>query len=131
MASPSSRLNSIAGAQKTSGPPFAPAGFSNKRCSDGHESKGEHDMASPIAQEAIKVGLGEVGVKEEPPGSNRGPQVDEYLKASGNANPPGKKEGNQWCLSFVYWCFDQAAKTKGVNPMPKTGFCPYLYGWAK
>jgi hypothetical protein len=29
--------------------------------------------------------------------------------------------GNPWCVAFVYWCFEEAArKNKRANPMPAT-----------
>lgn len=60
----------------------------------------------------------QVGIKEVPPGSNRGPRVDEYVTSVG-LNPAGKYP---WCVAFVYWCFDKASKDLGLpkNPMIKT-----------
>ncbi|BAQ62465.1 CHAP domain protein [Geminocystis sp. NIES-3708] len=67
-----------------------------------------------------------VGVKERPLGSNKGPEVDEYLKRAGVPSP------NPWCMAFVYYCVDEAAKKLGKpNPLTKTAFCPTLYNWAK
>jgi CHAP domain len=57
-------------------------------------------------------------VREVPPNSNRGPQVDEYLKRA------GVSPGLSWCCAFVYWCFDEAAKElKLANPMLRTAGC--------
>jgi hypothetical protein len=57
-------------------------------------------------------------VREVPVNSNRGPEVEEYLQRVGV--PPG----NSWCCAFVYWCFDEAAKSTGLsNPMVKTAGC--------
>jgi CHAP domain/Putative peptidoglycan binding domain len=68
--------------------------------------------------EAVKVALSQVGVMEVPPGSNKGPQVNKYLASVGL--PPGLF----WCMSFVYWCFEQAAEKLGrSNPLIKTGGC--------
>ena len=56
-------------------------------------------------------------VKEQPPGSNRGQEVDQYIKISG-LDPAGKFP---WCQSYVYWVLDQLSKKLGVtNPSPKT-----------
>lgn len=41
------------------------------------------------------------GVKEEPKGSNRGTDVDKYIKATG-LTPP-----QPWCACFVTWCLKQ------------------------
>jgi hypothetical protein len=38
---------------------------------------------SPLLKTTLNVAMSQVGVMEEPPGSNRGPQVDQYLKAVG------------------------------------------------
>ena len=55
---------------------------------------------------------------EDPPGSNRGKQVEEYL-ASTNTPP-----GNYWSAAFIYWCFSKAAKELGrSNPVYKTAGC--------
>lgn len=74
--------------------------------------------ASALSAEAIAVARAQIGVMEVPPGSNRGPQVDEYLKCV--SCPPG----NFWCAGFVYWCFNEAAKNLGLkNPLFKTAGC--------
>lgn len=57
-------------------------------------------------------------VREIPKDSNRGPEVDEYLRRA------GVSPGLSWCCAFVYWCFDEAAKEMGrSNPMVKTAGC--------
>ena len=57
-------------------------------------------------------------VREVPKDSNRGPEVDLYLERA------GVQPGLSWCCAFVYWCFDEAAKTANrVNPMIKTAGC--------
>src|SRR6266536_5116811 len=60
----------------------------------------------------------EVGVREEPPGSNRGPRVDQYLRSVG-LNPA---EGSfAWCAAFIYFCFDQACMALSrKNPVIRT-----------
>ena len=57
-------------------------------------------------------------VREVPRNSNRGPEVDAYLKRA------GVSPGLSWCCAFVYWCFDEAAKSLGqANPMVRTAGC--------
>ena len=64
---------------------------------------------------ALNVARDQLGVLEQPPGSNSGPLVNQYL-ASVNTPP-----GNPWCAAFVYWCFDQAATALNVpNPAIRT-----------
>jgi hypothetical protein len=66
----------------------------------------------------------ELGVKETPPGSNRGPRVEEYLH-SVHLGP-----GYAWCAAFVYWLFEQAsASLNRINPLPRTASC--LDHWNK
>lgn len=68
-------------------------------------------LAIAAAEEAKQV-------REVPRNSNRGPEVDRYLERVG-VDP-----GLSWCCAFVYWCFDEAARSLGVpNPMVKTAGC--------
>jgi predicted nuclease of predicted toxin-antitoxin system len=60
----------------------------------------------------LEVAAGEIGVREDPPGSNHGRKVEQY-QASVGVDP-----GEPWCAAFVYWCFATAASDLGVaNPM--------------
>jgi CHAP domain len=57
-------------------------------------------------------------VREVPSNSNRGPRVEQYQSRSGS------RAGLAWCCSFVYWCFDEAAKAAArKNPMVRTAGC--------
>lgn len=63
---------------------------------------------------AIKWALSQVGHNpESPPGSNWGPRIGEWIKASGYAGPV------PWCQ-----CFANAAAVHGRAPQLKTGFTP-------
>jgi peptidoglycan hydrolase-like protein with peptidoglycan-binding domain len=65
-----------------------------------------------ILKEVLNVASGEIGVREDPPGSNRGDKVEQY-QASVGVDP-----GEPWCAGFVYWCFTKAGANLGVvNPM--------------
>lgn len=69
-----------------------------------------------LAELSLQKAIGEIGVKENPPGSNRGKEVESYLRSVGLGG------GYAWCMAFVFWCVDEAAKAKGVsNPLFKTG----------
>lgn len=73
---------------------------------------------SALAKMVLDVAGKEVGVLEEPPGSNRGKRVDEYLRAVG-LDPAAASY--PWCVAFLYWCFDEAAEAVNRrNPLPKT-----------
>jgi hypothetical protein len=79
-----------------------------------------HVAAAPtgLGAAALQVALAEVGVTEVPLGSNGGPRVDEYLAS---VKLPS---GNFWCMAFVHFCFQEAARAQGVpNPFPQTGHC--------
>ena len=74
----------------------------------------------PYLARVLQIAGGEQAkhVREVPPNSNRGPEVEAYLARTGTA------PGNAWCCAFVYWCFDEAAKATGRdNPMVKTAGC--------
>ncbi len=69
-----------------------------------------------LTAEVLKVAADEVGVRERPLGSNRGPQVDQYLDSVASG-----LRGEPWCMAFIFWCFGKAAATLNVpNPAPKT-----------
>jgi len=56
--------------------------------------------------------------KEEPRGSNKGPEVTKYLQAVGLSG------GLPWCMAFVYYIFDEVCKRLGkTNGTVKIGGC--------
>ncbi|THU36908.1 CHAP domain-containing protein [Niastella caeni] len=64
---------------------------------------------------ALEIAISQLGVREKG-SSNSGVEVDQYLKSVG-LNP-----GYPWCMAFVYWCYQQAAKSTGVsNFLIRTG----------
>jgi hypothetical protein len=69
-----------------------------------------------LVQAMLRHAGEQIGVSEDPPGSNRGEKVQEFLSAV--RVPPG----NPWCAAFVYWCVEHAAEELGVaNRLPRTG----------
>jgi peptidoglycan hydrolase-like protein with peptidoglycan-binding domain len=79
---------------------------------------------STLMLHALAVAGTQVGQMEVPPGSNRGPMVDEYLDAVGIPPAQGTAADRFWCMAFVYWTFKTAAASLGVpNPLPKTASC--------
>jgi len=79
-----------------------------------------------LGEKALAFAKTQVGIKEQPLGSNRGPEVDSYLASV------GLEPGNFWCVAFVYYCANEAARRLDrPNPLPKTGSCSRLYTWAK
>ena len=70
-----------------------------------------------LAKSVLDMARSQIGVMENPVGSNRGTEVDEYVRATG-LNPTGRFA---WCVCFIFFCFREAAKELGRNnPMVKT-----------
>lgn len=68
-----------------------------------------------LSAKALQIALTQLGVSEVPKGSNGGPQVNKYLKSVGLG------PGYAWCMAFVYWCVNEAAKELDrKNPLVKT-----------
>ena len=72
-------------------------------------------QASPVATAGTSAGLtalqvaeSQVGVTEQPPGSNDGPQIARYRTAT-----QGAYAGAPWCAYFVSWCAAQAGAPIG------------------
>lgn len=83
-----------------------------------------NNAPNSMLTETLRIARSQVGVMEEPPGSNRGVMVNQYLHSVDC--PPGL----YWCAGFVYWCFESAAKNlHRENPLYKTGGC--LMHWNK
>lgn len=70
----------------------------------------------PMDFRLLSIARSQLGIAEDPKGSNRGYHVEKYLSSVGL---PG---GNPWCMAFVYWCVQQACnESKIKNPLIKTG----------
>ncbi len=81
----------------------------------GTPPKSPTSQPSALAKAAISFAMTQIGVMENPLGSNRGPEVDSYLKAV------GVSPGNFWCVAFTYFCYQKAAEKLGLqNPHIKT-----------
>lgn len=79
-----------------------------------------------LLREVLSTAAQQVGVLETPPGSNRGREVDEYVRSVG-LDPAGK---HPWCAAFVYWCFQQASNREGI-PNPAIRTAGVLDHWTK
>ncbi len=76
------------------------------------------DPPSRLTAAVIEFATGQIGVMEEPPGSNRGPVVDRYLQAVG-LNPAD--DSYPWCVAFTHFCYMAAAERLGIaNPHHRT-----------
>jgi hypothetical protein len=70
-----------------------------------------------LQQQVLQEASSQIGVMEVPLGSNRGPQVDQYLRSVGLDPSTGSFA---WCAAFVYFCFQQSAAQLNVaNPAIK------------
>ena len=76
------------------------------------------DNSNQLLTEALKIAISQIGVMEDPPGSNKGKKVEEYQASV------GLDAGTFWCAAFIYWCFQKASEqlTRN-NPLLKTGHC--------
>lgn len=84
-----------------------------------------HSSAEPstaLTKEVVEYAKTQIGVLENPLGSNRGPEVDKYQIAAGlTLNASTSKPGYAWCVAFTYYCYQQAAAKLGIgNPHIKT-----------
>ena len=80
------------------------------------------NRSSALALQALAIASSQIGVREQPEGSNSGPEVDRYLTSVGVAPRVGPAANRAWCAAFVYWCFQNAARSLTVpNPLIKTG----------
>jgi lysozyme family protein len=71
---------------------------------------------SDLLASAVSVAASQIGVLEQPLGSNCGPQVEQYQAAA------GIEKGNPWCAAFTFWCFQHAADSlRRANPVIRTG----------
>ncbi len=79
------------------------------------------NTTSALAQHVLTIARAQIGVMEQPVGSNRGPQVDQYLERAGIDPVHSTADQRYWCMAFAYWCVDAAAGQLGVpNPLAHT-----------
>lgn len=64
-----------------------------------------------MTKKVIEFARSQLGVSEQPPGSNKGPEVEKYLGCVGITFPAA------WCAAFVVYSHLQV----GVTDIPKTG----------
>lgn len=64
-----------------------------------------------MTKKVVEFARSQLGVSEQPPGSNKGAEVDKYLECVGITFPAA------WCAAFVVYSHLQV----GVTDIPKTG----------
>jgi hypothetical protein len=80
---------------------------------------------SERGQVALSIALGEVGVREHPTGSNRGPCPRGATRGCVDAYTGGRAE--PWCAHFVSWAFEQT----GSSPFGHIAGVNALRGWGR
>lgn len=117
-------------APKTAAATTSGANFASvlAQAQSGNALTGPTGVSAPIggggAQAMLAAARGEVGVTEQPPGSNESPRIREYRAASGSP-PPGP-----WCAYFVSWAARQGGMPLGDSGQG-FGSVDALYSWAQ
>lgn len=70
--------------------------------------------------EVIELARRELGVKEEPAGSNRVKYWEEYGAGM---------QGQPWCVAFLWWVFHRAGESAAFFGGGRTASCRQLLGW--
>lgn len=80
-----------------------------------------------VLKESSRVLFAQLGVREAT-NHNDGFMVETYLASV------GLKKGNPYCAATQYYCFAEATRLLGLEPIyipiPKTGSTQYMYNWA-
>lgn len=85
-----------------------------------------------LAEQALAIAKSQDGIRENPVGSNRGPEVDQYLASTGIAPDHGSAKDRYWCMAFVYWSYELAAQKNGLaNPLMRTAGCLAQWDFAR
>jgi cell wall-associated NlpC family hydrolase len=85
---------------------------------------GSADSSNPGLR-ALAIAKTQLGVTEQPPGSNDGPQISMYRSAVA-----GSYTGAPWCAYFVSWCAKQAGAPLGSDGQG-LGSVAEITDWAK
>ena len=76
----------------------------------------------PELRDVLLAAYRELGQREDPPRSNRGPRIDVY---TGLVGAPPSRPGFRWCVAFVRWCY-----TSSGFAFPRTWSVSELRDWA-
>jgi len=71
-------------------------------------SSDPYGLASTAGERALRAAQAEIGVREDPPGSNNGTRIAEYRTATAGSAP-----GVPWCAYFVSWAARNAGTPVG------------------
>jgi len=69
-------------------------------------------MEKTLGERCLDVAMSQLGVKEQPPRSNSGPKVREYLApcVRGDKNTKLGLTASNWCMAFASWCMKEAIR---------------------
>jgi hypothetical protein len=118
---PAAFASLLAGA-RTVGTPWSPAATGPWGV---HALSAAGAPSGPVAAAVLAAARAEIGVAEQPPGSNDGPRIAEYRQAVAGAPGPGP-----WCAYFTSWLARQAGAPLG-NAGEGFGSVDALYAWAQ
>jgi|GEM_PF-1660340 len=80
--------------------------------------------AGPVGRRLVAIASQEVGVREQPPGSNDGPRIAQYRTATHGAGV------GPWCAYFVSWVGAQAGVPVGPGGRGE-GWVPNVERWGR
>lgn len=83
-----------------------------------YRKKLRRHYAASGGERAVKVARTQLGVTEDPAGSNWGPQVSKYIRQCGYTFPV------YWCGAFVSWCLSEAGAK--VPTWIRLGYTGYI-----
>lgn len=74
-------------------------------------------MEKTLGERCLDVAMTQLGVKEDPPRSNTGPKIREYLApcVRGEDTKLHLKASN-WCMAFASWCMTEALRPTEKPP---------------
>ena len=103
---------------------FAPGGMPAVAGAGGVSPLVGATAGGTVGQRMAAIATAELGVSEQPPGSNDGPRIAEYRTATAGAGV------GPWCSYFVSWVAAQAGVPIGSNGQGE-GWVPSVRTWAE
>jgi hypothetical protein len=82
------------------------------------------EEVSGIGHAIVLKARTQIGVHEQPPGSNRGVPLRRYVRWFVPDSPP-----QPWCAFFVSWCHDQVTDRNHRVPWRSPGQVPAIRRW--
>lgn len=74
-------------------------------------------MEKTLGERCLEVAMSQLGVKEDPPRSNTGPKIREYLAPCVRGeNAKLHLKASNWCMAFASWCMQEALRSTENAP---------------